>query len=67
MHDHKLNLVMLDVRNEADYNLFHIADSRNVLPDQIEEIIPDLHFEEANKVFVVMSNDEATAQETWKY
>ena len=67
MHDHKLNLVMLDVRSEADYNLFHIADARNVNLDQLEGIIPELHLEDANTVFVVMSNDEAAAEGAWKY
>ena len=27
MHDHKLKLVLLDVRSEADYNLFHLHDA----------------------------------------
>ena len=30
MNDRKLSLVMLDVRSEADYNLFHISEARHV-------------------------------------
>ncbi len=66
MHDHKINLVMLDVREERDYNLFHLADAQNVEPLEITEMIDSLIAEPANTVFVVMSNDEDAATETWK-
>jgi rhodanese-related sulfurtransferase len=67
MHDHKLNLVMLDVREEGDYNLFHLLDADHVLPEDIPDMIEDFHMEPANTVFVVMSNDETRATEVWKY
>jgi len=66
MHDHKLNLVMIDVRDEADYNLYHIADSNRSNPDEINDLIPEFHLEPANTVFVLMSNDETAATEAWK-
>jgi rhodanese-related sulfurtransferase len=66
MHDHKLNLIMLDVRNEADYNMFHILDAEHVEQDEILERIDEFIAEPANTVFVVMSNDEASATEAWK-
>lgn len=66
MHDHKINLVMLDVRDEADYNLFHIADARRVDLESLDELIPELHLEPANTVFMVMSNDENRATDAWK-
>ena len=66
MHDHKLNLVMLDVRDEADYNLFHIMDAQHVTPGDIHARIDEFISEPANTVFVVMSNDEDSATETWK-
>jgi rhodanese-related sulfurtransferase len=66
MHDHKLNLVMIDVRDEADYNLYHIADSNRVDPDELIEVIPQLHLEPANTVFILMGNDETAATEGWK-
>jgi rhodanese-related sulfurtransferase len=65
-HDHKLNLVMIDVRNEADYNLFHLLDSENILPSEIPDQIDDFIAMPANTVFVVMSNDELTATDVWK-
>jgi rhodanese-related sulfurtransferase len=66
MHDHRLNLVMLDVRQEVDYNLFHIADARRIEADEILDLIPEFHLEPANTLFIVMSNDEAQATECWK-
>ena len=65
-HDHKLNLVMIDVRSEADYNLFHLLDAENITPDEIPDSIDDFIAMPANTVIVVMSNDELTSTEVWK-
>jgi rhodanese-related sulfurtransferase len=68
MVNDKLNLIMLDVRSEADYNLFHIRGARSVQSDQLNQIIPELLGEPAsNTVIMLMSNDEAAAAEAWKY
>jgi rhodanese-related sulfurtransferase len=64
--DNQIKIVMLDVREEADYNLFHILDARHIPLDELPDIISVLHFEPANTVFVTMSNDEAAATEAWK-
>jgi rhodanese-related sulfurtransferase len=66
IHDDKLIVNMLDVRSEADFNLFHILDARHVPLEELPEIISELHFEPENAVFVAMSNDEAGATEAWK-
>jgi rhodanese-related sulfurtransferase len=66
MHDHKINLIMIDVRNEADYNLFHLLDAENISPDNIPKSIDEFIAQPANTVFVVMSNGETLATETWK-
>jgi rhodanese-related sulfurtransferase len=66
IHDHKLNLIMLDVRDEGDYNLFHLAGAKNVVPKDIQGMIDTLISQPANTVFVVMSNDEVAATEAWK-
>lgn len=59
--------VYLDVRREADYNLYHLADSTNVPLDRLDRIVPDLLAEPpANTVFITISNDEAAAVEAWK-
>ena len=65
-HDDKLNIVILDVRPEVDYNLFHIRDAEHLAPDEVTEIVPGLHLEPDNTVFVVVSNDEAAATDAWK-
>lgn len=67
VYSQNINLIMLDVRPEADYNLYHIKGAINVPLDKLPRIIPDLLAEPpANSVFVLMSNDEAAATEAWK-
>lgn len=66
LNDVQLKVVMLDVRDEADFNLFHILDSRHVPLDEIPSIIDELHLQPANTLFVTISNDEAQAAEAWK-
>ncbi len=66
IEDPLLQVVMLDVRTETDYNLFHILDARHVPLGALTEVIPELHEQPANTVFVVMSNDEDAATEAWK-
>jgi rhodanese-related sulfurtransferase len=67
MADDTLNMILLDVRPETDYNLFHIHGARNVQLDQLGALVPELLNEPTdNTVLVVMSNDEAAATEAWK-
>lgn len=67
VYNQKINLIMLDVRSESDYNLFHIDGAIHVPLNQLESIIPDLLSEPpANSVFVAISNDETAATEAWK-
>ncbi len=61
-----LKLVMLDVREEADFNRFHLLDARHAPLEGLPEQTPVLLQEPANTVFVVMSNDEARATTAWK-
>jgi rhodanese-related sulfurtransferase len=65
--DQKLNIIMLDVRSEADYNLFHIKDAQNVRLESIRDLVPVLLTQNsANTIIVLMSNDETAATEAWK-
>jgi rhodanese-related sulfurtransferase len=67
VYNQNINLIMLDVRSESDYNLYHINGAINVPLDQLPAIIPDLLTEPpANSVFVLMSNDESAATDAWK-
>ena len=67
VYNQNVNLVMLDIRPESDYNLYHIKGAINVPLDSLPSIVPDLLIEPpANTVFVLMSNDETAATEAWK-
>lgn len=57
---------MLDVRSEADYNLFHLVDAQHVPLEVLPQRIPELRLEPTNTVFLVMSNDEAATTQAWK-
>jgi len=62
-----MNPIYIDVRPEADYNLYHIEGAINIPVDRIEEVVPVLLTEPAaNSVFIVMSNDETAAVQAWK-
>lgn len=67
VYNQNINLVMLDVRPESDYNLYHIKGALNVPLDKLPRVIPDLLTEPpANSVFVLISNDETAATQAWK-
>ena len=67
-YNQAMNPVYLDVRSEADYNLYHIEGAVNVPQNRLAEVLPVLLTEPpANSVFIVMSNDETAAVEAWKF
>lgn len=67
VYNQSINLIMLDVRPESDYNLYHLHGAMNIPLDKLLSIVPDLLTEPpANSVFVVMSNDETAATQAWQ-
>ncbi len=66
--DDTLRVIMLDVRPETDYNLFHIKDARRVDMNNLENVARELLLDPNinQTVIVVMSNDETAATEAWK-
>jgi rhodanese-related sulfurtransferase/uncharacterized membrane protein (DUF485 family) len=67
LYDNTLQLTMLDVRSETDYNLFHLRGARHVAPVGVAAVATELLASAAaNRVVVVMSNDEDTATQVWK-
>jgi uncharacterized protein len=67
VHNQNVNLILLDVRPESDFNLYHIKEAINVPLDKLPSIVPDLLTEPpVNSVFVLMSNDETAATQAWK-
>lgn len=64
MYDPTVNLLLFDVRPETDYNLFHLSDARRMaIPDLDQQFVRDYP---ENAVKIVMSNDEADAEKTWR-
>jgi rhodanese-related sulfurtransferase/uncharacterized membrane protein (DUF485 family) len=67
VYDQNINLIMLDVRPEADYNLFHINGAQNLPLTGLDSAMPTLTAQSAaNTVYVVMSNTEEDATVAWK-
>ena len=67
INDDMLKVTMIDVRSEADYNLFHIRRAVNIPAEQLKAHIPELLAGAApNAVYVVMSNDEEVSTNAWK-
>jgi rhodanese-related sulfurtransferase len=64
--DNQINVIMLDTRNEADYNIFHILDARRTDVAELPAMASDLLAKPANTVTVVMSNGEEQSTEAWK-
>lgn len=65
--DDRLQVIMLDVRSESDYNLFHIEGARHVPLEKLPALTSQFLANTApNLVYVVMSNDEIAATEAWK-
>lgn len=64
MWNNQLRLGLLDVRDEADFNLFHLIDARHFAFTEDDLLWSDGLPDET--VRVVMSNDERRANEAWK-
>jgi len=65
--DDRLEIRMLDVRSESDYNLFHIEGARRIDMDNLVLLTEGYLADSApNIVYVVMSNDETAATQAWK-
>jgi len=66
INDSKLKPMLIDVRDETDYNQFHIHGANLLSMDNLLVASKAMQFELANTVFVLISNDEARATEAWK-
>lgn len=66
LHNDGLKVVILDVRDEADYNLFHIGGAQRAPLAALPQRLAALLEEPANTVFVTVSNDETAATAAWK-
>ncbi len=69
MNDHTINTVIIDVRDDYSYNLFHLKWARHIPLNQFPEALPALKKEAKDvplTVFVLVSDDEGEATDAWK-
>lgn len=65
IHNNQVERLLLDVRDESDYNVFHLKDAVRTTIAEIDQFwVKSIRPEQ---VIVVMSNDEARAVEAWKH
>jgi len=65
MHNNQVERLLLDVRDETDYHVFHLKDAIHTSIAEIDRVwVKRIRPEQ---VVVVMSNDEARAVEAWKH
>lgn len=64
----QVRLVLLDVREEREFNVFHLVDSRRVSLEEIRDGLLTLELLSApsNSVVVLVSNVETRSTEAWK-
>ena len=67
MTDDTLQTIILDVRGEADFNLFHLQEARHAPPAALPGMVAELRAAPANTVVVVVGNDETAATEAWQF
>lgn len=68
MKDDKLIANIIDVRPEADYNLFHIINAKSIPLEMLPTYLPELtSATDPNIVNFVVSNDDALSTQAWKY
>lgn len=58
--NNRVKLILVDVRDEADFNLFHIRGAKRIPVSELTARWPV-----SKMAVVVMSNDEARADEAW--
>ena len=67
MNDDTLKLTIIDVRDEADYNLYHIKNAVNIPYAQLKLHVPGfLANSAANVIYVVVGNEEELSTKSWK-
>jgi rhodanese-related sulfurtransferase len=64
MHNNQIQRILLDVRDDSDFNVFHLRDAKHVTLEELEDDWPATI--PAAAVVVVMSNDEQSAVDAWK-
>lgn len=66
MNDDYIELIIFDVRDERDWNIFHLVDAERVPLEELPKQRERLRTLSSLGVVVVVSNDEILATEAWK-
>jgi rhodanese-related sulfurtransferase len=66
MHNDYIDLRLIDVRSERDWNLFHLWGAEHIRTGALVTQHARFALLPSNAVIVLMSNDEAQATEAWK-
>ena len=66
MRNDYIDLQIIDVRNERDWNLFHLRGAERIPVEGLFAQRKRFSQLPGNGVMVIVSNDEATATEAWK-
>lgn len=66
MNDDYIELVIYDVRNERDWNMFHLVDAERIALEDLSSQRDRLRALSGLAVVVIVSNDEILATQAWK-
>ncbi len=66
INDEYIDLIILDVRNEPDWNQFHLVDAERVPLDKLPALRKRMGSLAENTVVVLVSNDEILSTRAWK-
>jgi rhodanese-related sulfurtransferase len=67
MQDDYIKLLIVDVRSESDWNMFHLKDAERIAIDELPEHRDRFADLPLNAVVVLVSNDEAMATRAWQH
>ena len=66
MNDEYIDLLIYDVRNEQDWNQFHLVDAKRVPLEELAALRNQILSLPENAVIVLVSNDEILSTSAWK-
>jgi len=67
MHRDRLDLRLIDIRDEADYTAFHLANAEHVPIADLGRHLNDWQVITGNTVIILIGNDETASIEAWKF
>jgi rhodanese-related sulfurtransferase len=67
MQDDYIKLLIIDVRDESDWNIFHLRDAERISIEDLPEHRKRFADLPVNAVVVLVSNDEAQATRAWQH